>query len=259
MEEHKLRPATMPALGSVGVAGLRAALELTKAPVFLAGLDFSYPGKRSHAKGSPFHSHLLQSAGRFQPPEQVGYEALANRPLLQLTEGLDRPVLTDLVLHSYAQKTEELIAGEDRIYGFSEDGLVAGGLVAGVKRITGPEMLRRLTPESRAARLLVRSGAIDQIGRRERWCRFVENEKALLEKGIAELEKLLKNAGGGGAAERGGGDQFTLNALDYLSYSFADEKPTSSSAGSYYARMLDSAKRFLTLWDRAESGLRATA
>jgi hypothetical protein len=255
MEERKLRPAVLPALGSVGVVGLRAALELTDGPVFLTGLDFSYPGKRSHAKGSPFHSQLLEKTGRFRPPEQLGYEALARRPLLKLREGLDKPVLTDLVLHSYAQKAEELIAGEDRVYGLSAEKPAVSGLIDGVKGLAGPDMLRRLAPKSTAERLLVRSGAIDQIGRKERWYRFVESEIALLKSGIELLEELAADAGKYGTVGKGKRNADILAALDYLSFSFPDRKPSASLAESYYARILDAARRFLPLWERAGSRL----
>ncbi len=59
MEEAKLLPFTFPALGSVGVAAVHAALALTRQHVFITGLDFGYPGGRTHAR--------RRAAGRDRP------------------------------------------------------------------------------------------------------------------------------------------------------------------------------------------------
>jgi hypothetical protein len=65
---HSLPP-SIPALGSVGVAAVYLALALraNAAPVFFAGLDFSYLPGKTHCREAPAHRNALDSAGRLSP------------------------------------------------------------------------------------------------------------------------------------------------------------------------------------------------
>ena len=57
-------------MGSVGVAAVAVALRLTTGPLFLTGLDFSWPQGRSHAKGAPAHTSRLFATTRVASVEQ---------------------------------------------------------------------------------------------------------------------------------------------------------------------------------------------
>ena len=72
-------PCPFPALGSVGVAAVHAGLRLTTGEVFLTGLDFSFPGARTHARGTPWHLAALRGAGRLRGVDQETVRALALR------------------------------------------------------------------------------------------------------------------------------------------------------------------------------------
>jgi hypothetical protein len=62
----------VPALGSVGVAAAWVAWRLTQGPVVLAGLDFSFPPGKTHARGTPALAALLAATNRLRPTEQEG-------------------------------------------------------------------------------------------------------------------------------------------------------------------------------------------
>jgi hypothetical protein len=97
-----LLPPELPPLGSVGVTAVQAALGLTLGPVLLAGLDFCYPGGRTHACGAPSHRRALTSCSRLAPPGSAAFQALAARPRLQVAGKGGRRYPSDLVLRSYA-------------------------------------------------------------------------------------------------------------------------------------------------------------
>jgi len=62
----------IPPLGSVGVAAAWIAWKLSKGPVILAGLDFSFPHGRTHARGAPSLSAMASRSDRLHPMEQTG-------------------------------------------------------------------------------------------------------------------------------------------------------------------------------------------
>lgn len=62
----------LPPLGSVGVAAAWVSWRLSRGPVLLAGLDFSFPAGKTHARGSPALSALASRTNRFRPMEQTG-------------------------------------------------------------------------------------------------------------------------------------------------------------------------------------------
>lgn len=121
-----LLPPELPPLGSVGVAAVQAALGLTSGPVLLAGLDFAYPGGRTHARGTPAHRRTLAACFRFRPPGLDAYEALLARPLLELRSVAGKPLRSDLVLRSYALQLGRIVEASGRVYDLGGLGLPAG-------------------------------------------------------------------------------------------------------------------------------------
>ena len=96
----------LPPLGSVGVVAAWVAWRLTRGPVVLAGLDFSYPPGKTHARGAPALTSLLAGTDRLHPMEQVG---TWDRPGLR---SVRRGWLTTPVLESYAGLLAERAAAE---------------------------------------------------------------------------------------------------------------------------------------------------
>jgi len=128
LEAAGLLPPAMPPLGSVGVAAVQAALSLSSGPVLVAGLDFSYPAGRTHARGAPSHRRALTGCHRLLPPGMGAFEALLARPRLRLAGKGGRQVLSDLVLHSYAQLLAGLARSSGRVYDLGPEGLETGAV-----------------------------------------------------------------------------------------------------------------------------------
>jgi hypothetical protein len=158
-----LLPQELPPLGSVGVAAVQAALGLTRGPVLLAGLDFAYPGGRTHARGTPPHRRTLAACSRLRPPGLGEYEALLARPLLTLRSVSGRPVLSDLVLRSYAVQLGRVVEAAGRVYDLGGMGLPTGatplGSPADVEALLGRPAAGRLpaAPAFRPARAAIRA------------------------------------------------------------------------------------------------------
>ncbi len=124
-----LLPCPFPALGSVGVSAVSAALRLTPAPVFLTGLDFSFPRGRTHARGSTWHLAMLSGASREAPVEQAAYAAFAARPLITEPGKNGAPVRTDTLLRSYRDNLAlELAGSAGRVSDLGADGLATGAV-----------------------------------------------------------------------------------------------------------------------------------
>jgi hypothetical protein len=127
LEKAGLLPASFPPLGSVGVAAVHAALRLTAGDIFLTGLDFSFPGHRTHARGSPSHLGMLAGSGRCRPAGQDVYAAMAARPLLPTEGKRGGVVLTDGVLRSYRDTlVDELAGSTGRVADIGQAGLPLG-------------------------------------------------------------------------------------------------------------------------------------
>ncbi len=127
LAHYGLRPHAFPALGSVGVASVHAALAITRESVFLTGLDMSFPGTRTHVKGSPPLLAMLAGATRVRPVGQASYEALAGRRLVHALDKRGHPVLTDGVLRSYRDSLAAELSGDTgRVTDCGETGLPLG-------------------------------------------------------------------------------------------------------------------------------------
>ncbi len=126
LQAFDLLPTPFPPLGSVGVAAVQAALEMSSGPVITAGLDFSYPTGKTHARGAPVNRRAHFTSGRFCPPGLQSFSAILDRPLLKLPDKSGQYVQSDLVLHSYAILLQKKIGGKKRVYTLSASGLPTG-------------------------------------------------------------------------------------------------------------------------------------
>lgn len=122
-EEHLLPRPTRP-LGSVGVAAVAVATEMTEAPILMAGLDFSYPLGATHARNAPSHLAVLSSSHRLAPPTTTIADGLLRRPLMRAPSKTGSEILTDIVLDSYATQLRRISAASNRIYDLSGPGLL---------------------------------------------------------------------------------------------------------------------------------------
>ena len=221
LEENGLRPQRFPALGSVGVAAAHAALRLTRESIFITGLDLSFPGASTHAKGSPSLIAMHAGSTRMAPAVQTGYLALAGRRLVRQNDKHGRPVLTDRVLSSYRDSLEEeLRQSSERVWDCGETGLPLG--VRWIATSGLEQALQCVPPQTERVR-------IDRTKRfaRDRLKRFVESERAL-------LERVALAAGRPAVEEPGLGA--LLSEADYTWTHFADVPDLSAPAPGFVAR-----------------------
>ena len=123
LRQAGLLPFSLPPLGSVGVAAVYASRQLYQGPIFLAGLDFSYPSKLSHARGSAFHISELKAGSRFCPVGQNLFRYLLKRELRKTRDKQGQPLLTDVVLAGYAENLRAFCAKDKLIFDLNPSGL----------------------------------------------------------------------------------------------------------------------------------------
>ena len=127
LQASGLLPAPFPAFGSVGVAAVHAALAVSATDVYLAGLDFSFPGSMTHARGAPSHLLMLEKSTRLRPVGADAYQALAARSLIRTADKHGGTVATDRVMRSYRDNlAARLSSARGRAYDMAPRGLDVG-------------------------------------------------------------------------------------------------------------------------------------
>ena len=237
LEQAQLHPALFPALGSVGVAAVHAGLQIGSGDVFLTGLDLSFPGSRTHARGSPYHLAMLNGSSRIRPVGQDAFQALAARVLQQIPDKRGGVVATDTVLKSYRDGVASVVRDASaRVMDFGPLGLDLG-----VRQVSMGEWEDRLACGSLpAARLEIDTR---KAFPRDRVREFMETERDLLARAI---DVLRESAVAGGASDE---CRALLREIDYTWVHFPDppglENPDRSFltrarvAAGHYARRLD--------------------
>lgn len=119
-------PTEFPALGSVGVAAVYAALHLTKGPVFLTGLDFGYTHHKTHCRGTAHYQLFECVSSRFLPMEHLVYKSIRERPLVRQKGKQGTRVLTDLILQSYAGQIPGVVFERKGVFDIGKYGLDLG-------------------------------------------------------------------------------------------------------------------------------------
>ena len=109
----------VPPLGSVGVLAVHLARRLTTGPVFLAGLDFSFPPGSTHAKGAPT---ILSETARENRLYKAHGQWNASWPLKRPGRGGG----TGPLFSAYAALLADEIRGDPRIYDVRAEGLPLG-------------------------------------------------------------------------------------------------------------------------------------
>jgi hypothetical protein len=129
--------------GSVATTAWDFARSLGSAAIYIAGLDLSFPGFKTHFKGAAFEEKALTESSRFLPGETRSVHALRDGLPFSAPAADGGKVLTDRRLSIYAAWFENrfpLYPGL-RNYSFSTRGLAIPGLIP-----AGPEALLSLPP-----------------------------------------------------------------------------------------------------------------
>ncbi|MBN2353446.1 MAG: DUF115 domain-containing protein [Spirochaetales bacterium] len=190
LKDSRLLPRPIPPLGSVGVAAVYAALRLTRAPVFLAGLDFSFPFSRTHASGSPGDLRGLAASDRLRALGGDEFSFFCGRSFVALAAKDGGRVASDLVLSSYAQNLAALVAGERRVFDLNPFGLPLGAPI-----VAGPDEAGAVLSASAGVELTA-PGEPDL--RPEAWNRtavrsFLEAEETLVQQEIEVFADLVES------------------------------------------------------------------
>jgi hypothetical protein len=250
MDKENILPLSVPALGSVGVTALNISLKITSGAVIMAGLDFGYIRNQTHSKDAPFHQLMLREASRLYPAGQLGFETILKRPLLRLKGRKGQKVLSDLVLHSYAIKANELLENESRVYD-----LGCEGLISEAEPIDDQDTFRKLLPPAphSGRKWKWTEKGISKSGRRKAGSlkEFIRGETELLDQGMIMLKSIIRNRKTGTRRILLSKElETTLQELDYLYYYFPDTPSLAEADGSFFARVYESACFFRRFWER---------
>jgi hypothetical protein len=132
---------SLAAGGSVASVAWDLARRLGATDIYLAGLDLSFPRKRTHARGSLFERQSHQRSSRLAPQETAAVSALFSAPTLLDQDYAGRPLLTDQRMRLYAWWFESALAAhpEVRTWSLSDESLAIPGIRVAKKRGTSPK------------------------------------------------------------------------------------------------------------------------
>lgn len=200
--------APFPQTGSVGVAALTAAFELTAGKIFIAGLDFCFRPGKSHARGTETHESLLRRQDRFSGLENgIATETAFAESVCGRRVGVSPALLND------ASLIRAEAANWKRVYDCRADGLPLGLPRIRVEEIPLPT--QPLKP------LVIRPVP---AGGKTQTAAFFGSETALLAAAENEL------------ADTGTLSDETARGIDYLHRFFPDYPPDSRNR-SYGVRV----------------------
>ncbi len=168
----------IPALGSVGLSTVQLALNRSKGPIFLVGLDFAYSPGKTHARGSSIHRWQMSNITRTNPTP--GWTETMCRPRLKAKGYGQQECDTDMILKGYADLFRDRFSTSDRLY------LLTGGLDIGIPIIDSLEA-RRIMQEHR----MVKNDSLDtelNSVNSQAILNFLGNEIMLLDQSINAWE-----------------------------------------------------------------------
>ncbi|MDR2143512.1 MAG: DUF115 domain-containing protein [Treponema sp.] len=236
-----------PPLGSVGLTALKLAGSLTKGPLVVAGIDFSFTLDAVHARGSPGHLALLQGQNRFRG--LINADAAFRSGVFHAVSKSGVPVLSNPAMRTYRNLFEEEFSGD--IYEIS-----GTGLSLGLKTLATEEALDLLlgsggisspSPVTREPRPPLSAEKRDLSGREKA---FVKKELGM----IVELRDILTGV-------RDGENLLPLlEDLDYLwahfpEYAGAENKRPAFRDTGFLKRIRAEIDPFVKLWELLDKAL----
>jgi hypothetical protein len=240
LERLPLPALPVPPLGSVGVLAVHLARRLTDGPVFLTGLDFSFPAGTTHAQGAPApraealrEDRLYKARGQWNatwPTPPGGYRAGGARP----STG------SGLLMETYAALLAEEVRGDPRVFDIR-----GTGLPLGLERITFKEASTLLADPGICARV---SGPVP-VGRTVPRDEIQAVAASFLEGEAERLEGLLSALGGrGDLAAR-------VSEFDWIHSWFPDADRVRELSGDVRNRLLAEALDWKRRVREARTGL----
>lgn len=223
-------PSILRPMGSVGVAAVDLALQLSAGAVLLTGLDFSYVPGKPHARGAPSHAITLGTSYRISPTGWYGESQ--KRPIIQGLDVRGNALSSDVVLYSYGMLLAGSLAEQDRVYDLRN-----GGVPLNIPTIADEDALEKLLEKAEAigASAASREGSHAPVDT-PAVLDFLSNERNLL---MAFLN----------AFDRSRSDpaiiQSTLEAVDYIYLDFPDSERSSTLSDDFLVRCAASASSYL--------------
>jgi hypothetical protein len=166
-------------------------------PIYMAGLDLGFPGKRTHAKGAFFEESMHGRSDRFFTAEQMNFDYLRQAQPTALKNNAGGWTLTDrrmLIYKSWFENQIKQQGGRGATFSLAEEGIAIEGM--GHLRPGELQRLPRIRGHiDKALRELRKSGRqmVDQMVAEQRPKRVIESMRGLAD----ELEQLQELAAGG--------------------------------------------------------------
>ncbi|MDR3283916.1 MAG: DUF115 domain-containing protein [Treponema sp.] len=127
LKSQDFLPVILPPMGSVGLSATYIALLLRQdedIPVFVTGLDFSFPAGKTHCRGAPSHTRMLLNTTRLSP---VGNPEAAFKPGAFRAKGKNgETAYTDAALAGYCESFKALFSRSLNLYDAGSSGLSLG-------------------------------------------------------------------------------------------------------------------------------------
>jgi hypothetical protein len=170
-------------------------------PIYMAGLDLGFPGKRTHARGAFFEESMHGRSTRFCTAEQMNFDYLHQAQPTALENNAGGRTLTDRRMLIYKSWFENQLRQQKSQDGPVTYSLAGSGIAVEGMEYLGPGELLRLPPVRKqidaALRDLRKRGRqmVDQMVEEQRTDRVVRSMRDLAD----ELEQLQELAAGGAA------------------------------------------------------------
>ena len=189
LEEHFGVRGKVGAGGSVATTAWDLARLLGADPLYMAGLDLGYPGRRTHCRGAYFEELVHVLGGRLAPGELAGFRALTEAGAFPARSAGGGTTLTDRRMVIYQWWFENQLkqhGAELATYSLSEHGLAIAGM-----QYRPPDSLLELPP--------ARERIDEALARAREWARAAplampEAERAW--QAMRELRAELERIGG---------------------------------------------------------------
>jgi hypothetical protein len=241
----------LPPLGSVGLSAVKLAGKLTKGPIVVAGIDFSFTLDATHARGSPGHLDALRSQNRFRGLINAG--AAFRNGIVPAVSKSGVPVLSNPAMRTYRNLFEEEFSSDENIYDIS-----GTGLPLGVKTLTPEEALDLLCSGRETALAKKETALVEKTKALvEKETALAERAKAFIKKElglIVELRDILTGVRDGEKLS------LLLEELDYLwahfpEYAGAEGKKPAVPDTGFLKRVRAEIDPFIKLWELLDRAL----
>lgn len=251
-----LLPASVPPLGSVGIAAVYLAHALSRHAVVFAGLDFSYRAGKPHARGAPSHVASELRSGRLSPADS--FAEAARRPHHAVQNKNGETVWSDNALSGYSSALQFYLADRERILDLGPEGLMTPAERIRDEASLARVLSRRDWPEERTSFQREGGRALPaekgRSGERLRMVReFVETELELLKSSV----RLVMDVLDGGNEGREGEVLSVLEEEDYVHLHFPDSGERDRRLSeSFMKRFVEAAETSEQLIERTLTRLR---